>query len=67
MAVAFDGREHSLQGLVRRYWTAFTKTVIGDVIATVIAITGISALFLAGSFGVIWLTRIATAIWNLLG
>lgn len=67
MAVALDTREHSVQELLRRYWTAFTKTVIGDILATVIAIAGISAIFLAGSFGVIWLTRIGAAIWNHLG
>ena len=67
MAVALEASGHSFHGLLLRYWTAFARTVIGDIIATAIAITGISALFLACSFAVIWLARMGAAIWHLVG
>lgn len=49
------------------YWTGFSKTVVGDILSTVVAITGVSVLFLACSFGVIGLARAGGALLRLVG
>ena len=67
MAVALELQAHSFRESLRRYWLAFSKTVIGDVVATAIAITGMAVLFLACSYAVILLTRVAGAVMQLVG
>jgi hypothetical protein len=67
MTLELELRAHSFGGRLRAIWTAVSKTVIGDIIATAIAITGMSVLFLACAIGVMWLTRGADVVLRLLG
>jgi hypothetical protein len=67
MTLGLELRAHSLGGRLRSFWVAVSKTVIGDVIATAIAIVGMSVLFLACATGVIWLMRGAEVVLRLLG
>ena len=59
-------RTESFAGRLRTYWTAAARTVIGDIIATAIAIGGVGLLFVAGAFAAIWLMRAASLVLSLL-
>lgn len=67
MAAALELESRSFRGLARRHWKAFSTTVIGDIIATAIAITGMSLLFLGCSFAVVSLTRMGADLMRLVG
>lgn len=67
MAVALTFQVRSFRGMLLRYWNAFSTTLVGDIIATAIAITGIAVLFLACSFLLIWVARVGAAILHHIG
>lgn len=67
MAVAVESEARSFGGLLRRHWRVFSTTLIGDIMATAIAITGVSLLFLGCSFAVLWLARIGAALMRHVG
>lgn len=54
MALASALPQHGFQGRLRRFWTAFSATLVGDFVATGVAIAGVTAIFLACSFALIW-------------
>ena len=67
MAFSSVLRTDSLPQRLRAFWATFSATLIGDIVATAIAIIAMSALFLAGSFAVIGLSRAAQIVGRLLG
>jgi hypothetical protein len=60
-------RAHSVWGRVRVRWMSFSGTVIGDIVATAVAIGGVAALFVASSFVAVGLARAFHLVLRLLG
>jgi len=52
---------------LRGYWTTFSKTVIGDIIATAIAVFLMSLTFLACSLAAIEFSRAISLAFRLVG
>jgi len=67
MTLELELRAHSFAGRLRTFWATFSKTVIGDLIATVVAIVGMSALFLACAFAMIGLMHAGRVTLRILG
>ena len=57
LEVELELQGRSVRGRLRGYWTAFSRTVVGDIFATFIALGAMAALFLASAFAVIGLSR----------
>lgn len=60
-------RTNSFTDVLRRRWTAISATVVGDILATALAIGGMCALFLACTFGVLGLMRAAGFVLHHMG
>ncbi|HEX3430770.1 MAG TPA: hypothetical protein VHT03_07780 [Rhizomicrobium sp.] len=56
----------SRTGRWRAVWSAFSATVAGDIVATAIAIAGVSVLFIGGAFAALYLARAAVFVFSLL-
>ena len=62
MALASALPRHGFPERLRQYWTAFSATLAGDIVATAVAIAGVAAIFLACSFALIWFAWLARMI-----
>lgn len=67
MALVSVLRTRGVRGALREFWRSFSATLIGDMVATAVALTAMCALFLACSFAVIGFSRGAGVLFHLLG
>ena len=67
MAVGLELQAHSFRGRAHALWAEFSKTVVGDIFSTLVALSSISLLFLACAYAIVVLAGVVQAIFRLLG
>lgn len=64
MAVGVELEAHSWRERAHALWAVFAKTTVGDILSTIVALSGISLLFLACSYVIMALTGAAETLFR---
>lgn len=64
MAVGVELEAHSWRERAQALWAVFAKTTVGDIFSTIVALSGISLLFLACAYVTMALTGAAEALFR---
>jgi hypothetical protein len=64
MAVGVELEAHSWRERAQALWAAFAKTAVGDIISTIVALSGVSLLFLACAYAIMAVAGVAEALFR---